>query len=231
MVRATFEPELGKQRIVACVVRKHGTQNWCHDDERGDCGEYVGEGQAELHEIGQQVMLCAERDGCEQRGENDGAQGVLREQALPVLVLGVVRAAVGVTVQAFNSALRQEMQEFLVNWFCTLDAERRGEGCDNGHRDDNRIEKVADNAKAHAQRSNDEGKFANLRKAETAVYRSRKTLPGSEHAERGENQLADNGRHNEYENRQCLLKQQRGIYEHADGNEEDGAEEIFDRRN
>ena len=64
--------------------------------------------------------------------------------------------------------LRQQAADNFVSRVGSHNAERRGKGRHNGYGNDNRVNKIADNTEAHAQRSNNKGKFANLRQAETA---------------------------------------------------------------
>ena len=62
------------------------------------------------------------------------------------------------------------------------------------------------------------------------MNRGRQAFAGGQHAERGENKLADDCRYDEHEDRQRLLQQQRRIYQHAYGDEEDSAEKVLDGR-
>ena len=74
----------------------------------------------------------------------------------------------GVTVKPVVNTLRQQAADNFISRVGSHNAERRGKSRHNGYGNDDRINKIADNAEAHAQRSNNEGKFANLRQAETA---------------------------------------------------------------
>lgn len=231
MVGTLFEPQLGEQIGVAGAVDEHGTQNRRHDDERESCCDDVGIWKLQrICQIGLQIHAGADGNRQEQRAENHHTHHINIEQVLPILVLAGAFVVVRIAVEPAYDTLWQDADQLVIGRIGSSDAEWRGEGGDNRNGNDNRIEEAADNAKAHAQGGDDEGKFTNLRQAEAAVNRGRQAFAGGQHAERGENKLADDGRYDEHEDRQCLLQQQRRIYQHAYGHEEDSAEKVFDGR-
>ena len=184
-----------------------------------------------VSEIGLQVHRRTNGNGQKQGAEYQHSDDINRKQILPVLILTVFLVVISVAVQPAQGTFRQDADELVIGRLCGHDAERRGEGCDNGNSNDNRIEEVAGDAEAHAEGGDDEGKFANLREAEAAVQRRVQTLAGGEDAAGGEEELAANGNEHEHEDGHDILAQKRRIYEHTHGDEEDGAEEVLNRRN
>ena len=232
MVSALFEPQLRKQVGIACAVDEHSTQNRCHDDEREHSGDNACIGQMQrVGEIWLQVHRRTNGNGQKQGAEYEHSDDINRKQILPVLVLAVFLVVIRVAVEPAQGTLRQDADELVIGRLCGHDAERRGEGRDNRNSNDNRIEEVAGDAEAHAKRGDDEGKFANLREAEAAVQRRVQALAGGEDAAGGEEELAANGHEHEYKDGHDILAQKRRIYEHTHGDEEDGAEEVLNRRN
>ena len=63
------------------------------------------------------------------------------------------------------------------------------------------------------------------------MYSCVQAFAGCEHAAGGEEELAENSHEHEHSHGHDVLRQQRRIYEHTDGNEEDSTKKIFYRRN
>ena len=150
------------------------------------------------------------------------------EQSTPVAVASFV-IFVGVTVKPLQNFCRQKLGYNFVGRICCHNEEGSSKGSYYGNCYDDGIEEVADYAKAHTQGSDDEGEFADLRQAETAVHGDVEVLTCSQHAAGGEDKLANNGNCYENENGEPVLQEQGRVNQHTNGYEEHCTEQVFNR--
>ena len=83
--------------------------------------------------------------------------------------------------------------------------ERGSKSCYYRNCNDDGVEEVTDNSKAHTQGSDNKGKFADLRQAETAVHGNVEVLPSRQHTACGEDKFTDDGNNYEHENGEPVL--------------------------
>ena len=103
---------------------------------------------------------------------------------------------------------------------------KRGESRD---RHGDRIKKFARYFQGQAERSDDEGELADLRQPHADPQRSLPFVPGDECPKRAGNHLTDHDHRGDDQDRPGVFREQRGIDEQTDGDEEDRAEHVAHR--
>ncbi len=131
-------------------------------------------------------------------------------------------------VQYFYDSCRQSVLNGIIGWCGQTNHIRCEECCDDADSDDDRIEKVADDAQRQSQRGDDEREFTNLRHRESTAHGRLERLAAKHEGERPEESLTEQDGQYENDDRQGIAHDDMWVDEHAHRHEEDGSEEVFD---
>ena len=231
---AVFLPHQPDCRMLDVVaVDGQAVEERCHDHQRDAEAYAVAQGLVQVgHRPGEQLVeveLGSQEDGDEDHAVERHAQEIGPQQLLPfALLLRGRTARVGRGIELGQDLDRQLLIEEVAHRRGSFDHIGRGEGRDDRHRDDDRIDEAPHHPQAHAQARYDEGKLAQLRQAETRVDRRVHAAARHQRAHRAEERHAQHRGDGQDEDREPVLRDDSGIDQHAHRHEEDGAEEVFD---
>ena len=234
-VGAPLRPE--RLELLGVVLLHHeGAQEGGDHQYGGDAADGVA-GPVGPRQFGGEFAAEGQGEGEHQRDDGDGEDAVDQrvdhhgaQEALPEMAGGGSGGGARADVlQAAAPLARQVACEKVVARLRSTDHVRCEECCDDGDRDYNRIEEVADDPQGEAQRRYDKGKLAHLGHGETTAHGVFQALAAQEVAHRAEEGLTGEDGEDEAEDGEGVIDDDQRIDEHADGDEEDGAEEILDR--
>ena len=134
----------------------------------------------------------------------------------------------GRTVDAIEELLRQDPVEPGGNRSSRLDHIRGRKGRDDGNRNDDRIDEVAQNAHIDPQGRDDKGELTELGQGKSRMDRRVQTGSGHQCAHRRKDQDTGHGDDGDDQNRTPLRPDDDRVHHHADGNEENRPEEVLD---
>ena len=228
-VDAVLMPE-AHERQRAEAMDHHGPE------ERGDQQNHRRGGQEAPPDAGDvqdqrhEETVAQGQDGDDEDQVHHRRLGDVDEVFLPVAAVAADHGGTGVVaVEEGLDPLRELSVQPGIDRVREADHVRGQEDGDYGHRHHDRVEEVARDAETDAQRGDDEGEFADLRQGEAALEGRLQRLSAQQDAEGREGRLADEDRQGDDENRKPVGADHGGIDHHADGDEEDGAEEVLDR--
>ena len=179
--------------------------------------------QREEHELPQ------DRHASHQHAVEGGDLHIAAQKAAPVAVLlPDGRILTGVALQLVDELRGKHLGEGAVDLVRALDEEGRGQGGEDGDGHHDGIDLILDDAKAHAERGDDEGKLTDLGQGAAAVDRLGKALPGEQDAEARDEQFSEDGHQGHDQDGDDVLHDHGGIQHHAHRQEEHRAEEVLD---
>ena len=235
LVGVLLGQQFGGVGVDGARVDGHAVEEGGHRDERhGDHREVVLE-RTPVREkpAGQRLeeLLGADHDGHDDHAVEHDAQEIDAQQFLPLVLFDGRRAGFLLgCVQAGDPTLRQDLDQTAIGRFGQFDHVRGGEGGDDGHGDDDRVDELPHDAERHAHACDDEAEFAELGEAEARVDGVAQAAAGHQDTRAGEEDVAEHHEQRDDEDDEPVLRDDGRGDHHTHGDEEDGAEEVLDRR-
>lgn len=207
-------------------AKEHDAEARVLTDEEGVFGlEY----RREIFEFGFDETADERDDADDDDRENER----LEEELSNENGLSVCRLRIFVFVcffAAMHEAFGQNFGEFFRDPIGVFEHIGHGNGGDDADDDDDGIEVIREDAFGDAHARDNEREFADISKTHARVHGFVERTPREGDAERGHDGLNDDDDGEREQDDAVVVEDDRGVGEHPNGDEEDGAKEIFERR-